>query len=223
MNIQLNFGKLENEKLEFIKAGVSRNSCEICDKKAHLKILDGNILVDNVCCESYAKIIRGALTTRNINNYAIEFRGKFLNTFCLMESFIDDIIDIYFSHFNIDIKEKVGKQRSEIGIREKKQLFKICLDNYQTLKNVNIEKIWGNLINIINTRNHLAHWMVDTSEDSIKLLENNRIRFVDRKERQILEEDVFDAKKVTKYVMKIESLTTEIIEIYKFYKNYSEH
>lgn len=223
MKIQVNFGKLETDKLEFIKVGVNRNSCRICDKKADLKILDGNVIVENVCCESYAKIIGGALTTRNINNYAIEFRGKFLNTFCLLESFIDDIIYIHCLHFNIDIKEKVGKQRSEIGIREKKQLFKICLDNYQTLKNVNIEKIWGNLNNIINTRNHLAHWMVDTSEDSIKLLENNKIRFVDRKERQIIAEDIFDAKKVMKYVIKIESLTTEIIEIYKFYRNYSKN
>jgi hypothetical protein len=223
MNIQLNFGKLENEKLEFIKAGVNRNSCEICNKKAGLKIIDKNVIVDNICCESYAKIIGGALTTRNINNYAIEFRGKFLNTFCLLESFIDDIIDIHYLHFKIDIKEKVGKERSEIGIREKKQLFKICLDNYQTSKKINVEKIWGNLNNIINTRNHLAHWMVDTSEDSIKLIKKNKIRFVNRKERQIIEEDIFDAKKVMKYVMKIENLTTEIIEIYKFYTNYSKN
>lgn len=223
MNIQLNFGKLENEKLEFIKTGVNRNSCRICNKKADLKIIDGNVLVNNICCESYAKIIGDSLTTRNINNYAIEFRGKFLNTFCFLESFIDDIIDIHCLHFQIDIKEKVGKQRSEIGIREKKQLFKICLDNYQTSNNINVEKIWGNLNNIVNTRNHLAHWTVDTSEDSVKLIEKNKIRFVDRKERQIIEEDIFDAKKVMKYVMKIENLTTKIIEIYKFYRNYSEN
>lgn len=223
MDIQLNFGKLENEKLEFIKAGVNRNSCKICNKKADLKIIDENVIVDNICCESYAKIIGGALTTKNINNYAIEFRGKFLNTFCLLESFIDDIIDIHCLHFKIDIKKKVGKQRTEISIREKKYLFKICLDNYQTSKNINVEKIWGNLNNIINTRNHLAHWMVDISEDGVKLIEKNKIRFVDRKERQIIEEDIFDAKKVMKYVIKIETLTTEIIEIYKFYKNYSEN
>ncbi|MFV7234728.1 hypothetical protein [Flavobacterium sp. ZB4R12] len=174
MNIQLNFGKLENEKLEFIKTRVNRNSCKICNKKADLKIIDGNVIVDNICCESYAKIIGGALTTRNINNYAIEFRGKFLNTFCLLESYIDDIIDIHCLHFKIDIEEKVGKQRSEIGIREKKQLFKICLENYQTSKNINVEKICGNLNNIINTRNHLAHWMVDLSEDSVKLIEKTK-------------------------------------------------
>lgn len=219
MEIQLNFGKLEHEKLEFLKAGVNRNSCKACNKKADFKIIDRIVIVENVCCESYAKIIGGALTTRNINNYAIEFRGKFLNTFCLLESFIDDIIDIHCLHFNVDLEEKVGRKKSEIGIREKKQLFKICLDNYQSSKNISIERIWGNLNNIIETRNHLAHWMVDTSEESINLIEDHKIRFVDRKERQIIEEDIFDAKKVTKYVMKIESLTTEIIEIYKFYRD----
>jgi hypothetical protein len=208
MEIQLNFGKLDPEKAEFIKAGVNRNSCEACNKKAGFKIIDGIVIVENVCCDSYAKIIGGALTTRNINNYAIEFRGKFLNTFCLLESFIDDIIDIHCLHFNVDIEEKVGKKKSEIGIREKKKLFKICLDNYQSSKNISIEKIWGNLNNIIETRNHLAHWMVDTSEESINLIENHKIRFVDRKERQVIEEDIFDAKKVAQYVMKIESLTT---------------
>ncbi|MFV8332935.1 hypothetical protein [Flavobacterium sp. GSP14] len=222
MEIQLNFGKLDPEKVEFLKAGVKRNSCKTCNKKADFKIIDGIVTVENVCCGSYAKIIGGALTTININKYAIEFRGKFLNTFCLLESFIDDIIDIYCLHFNVDIEEKVGRKKSEIGIREKKQLFKICLDNYQTSTNISIEKIWGNLNNIIETRNHLAHWMVDTSEESINLTANHKIRFVDRKERQVIAEDIFDAKKVAKYVMKIESLTTEMIEIYKFYTDYQK-
>jgi hypothetical protein len=72
MEIQLNFGKLDPEKVEFLKAGVKRNSCKTCNKKADFKIIDGIVTVENVCCESYAKIIDGALTRSCANPFAFE-------------------------------------------------------------------------------------------------------------------------------------------------------
>ena len=100
-NLKVKFKKLNENEINFLQERIAVNVCEICNKKANLEISENGVEVNNICCNKFAKLIGDSLTIRNINNTAIEFRGKFLNDFCILENFIDAIIEIHLFIFKL--------------------------------------------------------------------------------------------------------------------------
>lgn len=219
-SIQIIFENLTEDKILFLKQGIKKNTCLICNKRPSFENINEKVFIRNICCEKYAKLINDSVDIRNINNYASEFRGKFLNEFCFLEAFVDYIIDSHCVLLNLKSNEILGKDVDDIGLREKKILLNVCLEYYQKETNLDISKIWGNFNNLIKTRNVLAHWEVDVSEKGLELLKNKKeIRFVNKKLMEIINTMNFNSKKVSDNVLKIKKLTSEMIVIYKFYRN----
>jgi hypothetical protein len=214
------FGKLNDEKLDFIRERISVNNCEVCNEKASLKITEENVHVINICCGRFAEIIGASLTLRTINNYAIEFRGKFLNDFCVLENFIDAIIELHGFIYNLTPQEFFKKEIKEINTRERKELFKFCLDKYTELTKQNTNKIWGNINNLFEIRNQLAHWSTDSSESGLELIKKNKIRFVNMRQMEIIDEAIFDSKKVEIQINKAKNLVMELVVIFRYYRKF---
>lgn len=212
------FGKLNDEKIDFIRERISVNKCEICNKKASLKITEENVHIINICCVEFAEIIGASLTMRSINNFAIEFRGKFLNDFCVLENFIDAIIELHGFLYNLTPQEFFKKEIKEINTRERKELLKFCLDRFTELTKQNTDKIWGNINNLFEIRNQLAHWSTDSSGIGLELIKKNKIRFVNMRQMEIIDEAIFDAKKVEIQIDKAKKLVMELIVIFRYYR-----
>lgn len=219
--ISVDFGKLNTETLNFIVARVSENKCPDCAKKAEIRNIDGDVSVVNICCEKFAKTIGNSPSIENINNYAIEFRGKILNTFCLLENYIDAIIELNYAMYPVEFKGIYPSENNDgLNMREKKQLFKKCLDKYKSLTNTNVERLWGHFSNIVEKRNHLAHWAVDASSKGVELLNNRKsIRFINFKGPNIVDEDIYNSKKTFLLEQKIHKLTFDTIALYEFFRD----
>lgn len=224
MTYTVNFGILSIENIEYIKARVAVKKCNLCGKLARINLIDNKLSVDEICCEKFAKQIGDSLSIKNINDYAIKFRGKILNTFSTLEIYLDAIIELCSTHCSTDFKEILkGESTSELSMREKKKLFKICLEFYNNLTNENIEKIWGHFCNIVEKRNHLAHWAVDTSRDGLTLLEKtNKIRFVKMNRMVIVEKEDYNLLSSNQIEKKIGALTMETMRIYRFFVQLNE-
>ena len=76
---RLQYGQLSQEDIDFLKARVDVKLCPDCNLKGEFKIIDGIVTVDNICCRKFAVTIGDSLSIKNINNYAVTFRGKILN------------------------------------------------------------------------------------------------------------------------------------------------
>jgi Zn ribbon nucleic-acid-binding protein len=213
----LNFGTLKETDLDFLSKRIISKKCPDCQRKASIKITEEGIShIENICCEKYAKIIGNSISIRNINEYAISFRGVILNDFCLLEKFIDQIIEfcviLYPDEFSLE-------DNFELQMREKKLYFQKCLDLYTIFTSNNITKIWGNFCNILETRNHLAHWPVDTSKNGVSLLlKKNKIRFLNSKKTEKTQIDDFDHKKVSKIQDSVKKNILEIINVYNYFE-----
>ena len=213
------FGQLSPEDIEFLKARMVVKLCPKCNQKADFTIVDENVVIDNVCCEKFARIIGDSLSVKNINKYAINFRGEIINTFCLLEVYVDTIITLTSAQFPDNFMGfDIPKVIVDLSMRDRKALFKICLKKYEELTAKNSGKIWGHFNNIVDKRNHLAHWPVDTSKTGLELLlKTNRIKFVNINGAQ--EEETFNSKTTFLLVQKIEKLTVDIIEVFKFFRD----
>ncbi len=141
-----------------------------------------------------------------------------------MENYVEAIIELTYSQYPLDFKEIYPNEfPDELSMREKKQLFKICLKRYQELTKINIDKVWGHFSNIVEKRNHLAHWSVDTTESGLSILStSNRIRFVNFKRMKIIDEVLFNSKTSFLLEEKIKSLTMDVIEIFKYFRDKKE-
>ena len=217
--LRIEFGQLSAEDAEFLKARVDVKLCPDCNLKAEYLLVDGNVMIDNVCCENFAITIGDSITIKNINAYAIEFRGKILNTFCILERYIDQIISMTVEQYPVDFNvDGVPQMSKDINMRERKQLFKLSLNKYQELTTNNIDKIWGQFCILLEKRNVLAHWPVDTSSSALELLErSNRIKFVNMSGNW--EEETFNSMNTFNLVGKIEKLNVDIIDIFQFFHN----
>lgn len=223
--ISVHFGKLNAENLKFVEARVAEKSCPVCVKKGEFRNNEGDISVVNICCERFAEIIGNSPSVKNINNYAIEFRGKIINTFCFLENFIDAIIENAYTQYP---EEFIGIYPSEnsdgLNMREKKRLLKKCLDKYNLLTNHNIEQLWGHFSNVVERRNHLAHWAVDASSKGVELLNNKKsIRFINFKSPNVHEEDIYNSKKTFLLEQKIKKLTLDIIAVHEFFRDHKKN
>lgn len=216
---RIDFENLSQENYDFLEARVLRKKCPDTEHnlQALIKRVDNKVIIENVCCERFAIIIGNSLSVRNINDFAVHFRGKILNTFSILELCVDGIIELCSIQFMNDFPNGIPE---ELSMREKKQFFKICLQRYETLSKMNTDKIWGNFCNVVEKRNHLAHWTVDTSSEALILLQRKMIRFVNTKRLKIISEDIFDGKTTSELVLKIERLTNELGCLYKFFKNF---
>jgi hypothetical protein len=216
---RLQFGQLNQEDIDFLKARVNVKLCPDCKLKAEFKIINGTVTIDNICCRKFAVTIGDSLSIKNINNYAVTFRGKILNTFCLLETCVDTIITLVHAQYTADFSGiSVPKKTEDLNMRERKQLLKMCLEKYQTLTTNKVDIIWGHFNNIVEKRNHLAHWPVDVSKNALERLEkSNRISFININGDK--EEDTYNSKTTQQLVDKIEKLTVEMIEVFKFFRD----
>lgn len=216
---RIDFVDLSKDDYDFLKTRVQVKKCPNSShqSQAHIKKTDGKVIIENICCEKFAILIGNSLSIRNINEFAIQTRGEFLNTFSTLEVYVDATIELCSLLFASDFSNGVPV---ELNMREKKQLFQICLKRYSITTNTNIDRMWGHFCNVIEKRNHLAHWSVDTSSEALTLLKTKKVRFVNMKHLKIVSEDIFDGKSTSKLVMKIEKLTIETMGIYKYFRNY---
>lgn len=216
---QLQFGQLSQEDIDFLKARIDAKLCPDCKLKAEFKIINGTAVVNNICCKKFAVAIGDSLSIKNINSYAVTFRGKILNTFCLLETCVDTIIILVHSQFPADFDGmNIPRNTVDLNMKERKKLLKICLEKYQNLTTKNVDIISGHFNNIVDKRNHLAHWPVDTSKIALeRLKKSNRISFININGDK--EEDTYNLKTTSILVDKIERLTVEMIDIFKFFRD----
>lgn len=143
-------------------------------------------------------------------------RGVFIHYFTRIEVLMDCIIrntafeseDTYYKYMDI--------LAPNMNMKTKLKLFKFCVEKYQNENGGNFSAMLQKLETIIDIRNKLAHWMLDTSQEGIDLYKKDyTFRFVKSKRdsppivytEQMLDNSKKDIDAIQEQILKIHIAT----------------
>ena len=109
-----------------------------------------------------------------------ELRGHIIEPFTHIEVLINDIIRklLFESEFEYDSYMDI-LQKGELTMNIKKKLLKLCLNKFSIKKNIDIKELLELIDIVIDKRNILAHWTLDTSDEGQLLFkEKHKLRYV---------------------------------------------
>lgn len=150
----------------------------------------------------------------NLGRTSLIIRGQILNVFTVIEALMDDIIakttfDTEQEYHNfMDIVE-----RKDLSMPIKKKLFKICLDKYVAKYGHDLTMTKDNIDLIVDKRNVVAHWMVDTSAEGVSLYQNSQtVRFMKTaKNKKEMVYELFEKEYAQKLELKILEVQRQLI------------
>ncbi|MEK6616215.1 MAG: hypothetical protein AABZ32_08915 [Bacteroidota bacterium] len=215
--VQIDFGIIDHETSERLSKLIAVAVCPICNSKTIILKEGEKTIVRPICHEKFADLIGITMNSHHIDKYAVDIRGKIINVFTLLEKFIDEIIRRKSFDSEADYDKYVNIfLRGEMTMKVKMQLFEICIAKYEKAHQVKCDGLLDSLNAIIDKRNHLVHWTVDTSKQGVEFfLNKNKIRFIffDKKDKR--HEECFDNDSAHKLEGSIKKLTFDVITIFK--------
>ena len=152
-----------------------------------------------------------------IQTLARDIRGQIINIFTVTEVVIDDIIrkttfdneaqfDTYMDIFN----------KGEMTMNVKKKLLKMCVDKFEKKHNQDLSKLKEQIDNVVDKRNKLAHWVVDTSLEGLALYKDKKkIRLFSIDKNRNRTDVYFDFDSTKELEANIYQITTTLITMQK--------
>ena len=143
-------------------------------------------------------------------------RGLILDIFTVIEFLMDDII----AKTTFDTESEYDKFMAILEIRDlrmsvKKRLFKICIEKYETKYSKDLTLTKNNIDCVVEKRNVVAHYQVDTSDEGMALFINKQtIRYMAlTKDRKSMDYDSITKEESQKIRDLIFKMQFEIIEM----------
>lgn len=122
-----------------------------------------------------------------MNMQAIVFRGQIINAFTVLEGMIDGILLKTLSN------EPDYSRDMNMGTRKK--LFNKFIQQYESEKGIELNGLMDKINNCIDKRNHLAHWVFDTTPQGIEAFVKSKVmKFVWTYNDEILGEEILTIK-----------------------------
>lgn len=152
-----------------------------------------------------------------ISRIAREIRGQIISIFTNTEALIDDIIrkttfeneDQYDTYMEI-------LQKGDLTMNVKKKLLKMCILKFEKKHTQDLSILKNQIDNVIDKRNNLAHWVVDTTVDGVSLFkEKNKIRLISFDKNRKKLEVYFDQPSAAALEKSIYEVTTLLIQMQK--------
>ncbi len=145
----------------------------------------------------------------NLTSDVIRIRGSFINDICHLEKLIDETISRYFCDTNekrLQLLEIVlGNEK--INFSNKVTTLKVLFDKHKPIPTIINENpnMFKDIVSLIELRNILAHYMLDTSNAGLARAKKGTIGFMKYKHTTTLISYTFDELKarvdeISKYV-----------------------
>lgn len=152
-----------------------------------------------------------------ISRIAREIRGQIINIFTNTEVLIDDIIrkTTFENEYQYDTYMEI-LQKGDLTMNVKKKLLKMCIHKFEKKYTLDLSILKNQIDNVIDKRNNLAHWVVDTTVEGVSLFrEKNKIRLISFDKNRKKLEVYFDQTSAAALEKSIYEVTTQLIQMQK--------
>jgi|ERR1051326_1247729 len=147
-------------------------------------------------------------------NLAQTVRGEYLESFVGLEKMIDFFIALHFCPHPAD-RERAHELldlivcTDRITFEGKRQVFKFLVEKYNSVFCTNHKSVFKDLVDFMETRNILAHYVLYAGKDAIeRFMENGAIQFVKFKnDRTFIQ---FTEQRISEKISLIVEYTTTI-------------
>ncbi len=143
-------------------------------------------------------------------------RGQLISIFTSCEAIIDDIIkhNIFDNEHNFN-QYMPMLVKGDLTMSQKKELLKFCIIRKKALKEESVRELVDILDLVVDKRNHVAHWILDTSEEGIVLFRKTKtLRLIQPKRiKGKLIFDSFSERSLPELERKFHALISILIEV----------
>lgn len=120
-----------------------------------------------------ATIETTAQTVLRMQDISVLMRGQILDVFTTIEKLMDEIIRKMPFENEPDYDKYMD---SDVPMTIKKKLFKMCIVKYEQLHpSHDLKNLKDQIDNIIDKRNVLAHWILDTKKEGIEIFKTKGV------------------------------------------------
>jgi hypothetical protein len=117
--------------------------------------------------------------TLQMQHHAMQIRGHFLNEFIFIERLIDEYLTRHFCDETQKRKELFEFIMCEnVAFEPKRLLLWHIMNIYDNAIYIKHKSKAEGMTTLMTTRNKLAHWMLDTSQEAHELFKLNKLQFL---------------------------------------------